>query len=376
MKSVIKNHPLLKAIRGILVELPTPMCIRRIWNFGSILGICLIVQILSGLFLVFHYRADVRLAFWVVSSGMNDVPINWAIRITHANGASAFFLFLYLHVARGLYYGSFYFVEVWGVGVVILLLVIAAAFLGYVLPWGQMSFWGATVITRLFSAIPYLGGDIVTWLWGGFSVDNSTLVRFLGFHFIIPLVVASLVGLHLVFLHIRGSRSPLGVRADYNKVKFNQYFILKDAIGAFLFFIGLLYFVFFQPWDLGDPENFIQANPLVTPAHIQPEWYFLFAYAILRAIPRKLGGVVALAASVLVLGLVPFLPRALIKGFRFYPIRKVFFWRFVVVVLLLTWIGARPVEEPYVATGQVLRVLYFLYYPLFPALQWAQDYAR
>lgn len=357
-----KTSPLLKIARGSLVDLASPANLRSMWRFGSLLGLCLIVQILSGLFLAFHYCGDTRIAFERVRHIRRDVNYGWFLRMTHANGASFFFICLYLHVGRGLYYSSYFYREVWIVGVLILFAVIAAAFLGYVLPWGQMSFWGATVITNLFSAIPNVGEELVKWIWGGFAVGNPTLTRFFSLHFLIPFVVAALRGVHLLFLHQTGRGNPLGVRRRYDVLPFHPYFSYKDLIGFLLILFRLIFFVLIYPWVLGDPENFIPANPLVTPVHIQPEWYFLIAYAILRSIPNKLGGVVALALSIAILLICPFLPKRKFRGLMFYPLRKTYFWAHVGVVGLLTWIGARPVEDPYIFTGQIFSVIYFIYY--------------
>jgi len=362
MFSLLKTHPLFKIFNNALVDLPSPARIRRWWNFGSLLGLCLGVQIITGLFLAIHYTRDVEISFNSVSHIVRDVNNGWILRIMHANGARFFFICLYLHTGRGLYYRSFLFHITWRVGVIILLLVIAAAFLGYVLPWGQMSFWGATVITNLFSAIPFLGGDIVIWLWGGFAVGNATLTRFFAFHFLVPFVIVALVGVHLLFLHQTGSNNPLGVNSNIDKILFHPYFSSKDLFGVWILLGRLVMLRLTNPWLLGDPENFIPANPLVTPVHIQPEWYFLFAYAILRSIPNKLGGVLALAGAILILLVMPFQPTVKFRGLRFYPLRKLYFWWLVNLVILLTWIGARPVEEPYVLVGQVLTVLYFFYY--------------
>nr|QGS65157.1 cytochrome b [Tigriopus kingsejongensis] len=375
MSSAQKKNKLLNVVSNSLVELPTPSNISAFWNFGSLLGLCLGVQILSGVILSLHYTGDVGLAFQSVTRMFSDAHMNWWVRCLHANGASFFFLALYLHIGRGLYYGSFYFSEVWNLGVVILLLVMATAFLGYVLPWGQMSFWGATVITSLFSAIPFIGSDVVLWIWGGFSVDNSTLTRFFGLHFLLPFVVSGVVILHLFFLHVSGSGNPLGVNSNFNKVRFHLFFTLKDLFGFLVMLGGLSYFVFYAPWVLGDSENFIKANPLVTPVHIQPEWYFLFAYAILRSIPSKLGGVVALAGSVLVLFALPLFPRADFRGLAFYPANKLLFASFLGVFALLTWLGMRPVEEPFIFTGQVASALYFGYFMFYWGLQKGQDRA-
>jgi len=362
MISLTKTRPVLRIISGSLVELPTPANISAMWNFGSLLGLCLIVQILTGLFLSMHYCGDVSLAFERVRHIRRDVNYGWVLRIFHANGARFFFICLYAHVARGLYFGSYNFSHTWIVGVVILFAVMAAAFLGYVLPWGQISFWGATVITNLFSAIPYIGDDLVKWMWGGFAVGNPTLTRFFSLHFLIPFVVAAMRGVHLLFLHQTGRRNPLGVNRNFDKLKFHPYFTTKDLFGFFALLLFLSLVSLIRPWILGDPENFIPANPLVTPVHIQPEWYFLIAYAILRSIPNKLGGVVALVLSIAILLICPFLPRGKFRGLAFYPLRKVLFWTHINVVILLTWIGARPVEDPYILTGQVLSVVYFSYY--------------
>lgn len=369
MVSLKSYHPVLKIAAGALHDLPRPSNISTIWNFGSLLGVCLITQIATGLFLAVHYTRDISVAFNRVNHIYRDVTMGILIRGCHANGARFFFICLYLHVARGLYYGSYYFTLTWSVGVVILLLVIAAAFLGYVLPWGQISFWGATVITNLFSAIPVIGPSIVNWLWGGFAVDNATLTRFFAFHFIIPLIIAGASIVHLLFLHETGSNNPLGISSNLDKIPFNPYFTSKDLVGFLALFFVLWNLCLLNPWGLGDPENFIPANPLVTPVHIQPEWYFLFAYAILRSIPNKLGGVIALAIAVIVLIFLPHFRKPNFRGLIFYPLNKFFFWTQVNTVILLTWIGARPVEEPYVMYGQVLTVLYFSYYLLFPYLQ-------
>jgi len=362
MISVLKTHPLLKIASGALYELPTPSNISAIWNFGSLLGLCLIIQILSGLFLAIHYTGDVSLAFYRVNHISRDVNYGWLLRMFHANGARFFFICLFLHVGRGLYYGSYFFRQTWVVGVIILLIVMATAFLGYVLPWGQISFWGATVITNLFSAIPFIGGDLVEWIWGGFAVDNATLTRFFSLHFLLPFAVLGLSMVHLLFLHQTGSNNPLGINRNFDKIRFHPYFSSKDLFGFLVMIIFLSYICFFFPWTLGDPENFISANPLVTPVHIQPEWYFLMAYAILRSIPNKLGGVVALAFSILILIVCPFVYTRKFRGFIFYPLNKILFWVHVNVWVILTWLGARPVEDPYIVLGQILSVIYFVYY--------------
>jgi len=361
-----KTNPLLKIFNNSLVDLPTPSRISTMWNFGSLLGVCLGAQLVTGLFLAIHYSRDTSLAFNSVRHIMRDVNYGWSLRIFHANGARIFFICIYLHIRRGIYFSSYRQGPVWIRGVTILFLLMATAFLGYVLPWGQMSFWGATVITNLFSAIPYLGEEIVYWLWGGFAVGQPTLSRFFALHFFLPFTIIGIVGVHLLFLHQKGSRNPLGVRSNYDKLLFHPYFSLKDLLGVFIFLFFYFYLCIVKPWDLGDPENFIPANPLVTPLHIQPEWYFLFAYAILRSIPNKLGGVLALVLSVAVLYVLPLIKLSRFKSLSFSPLFKKLIWGLFSLLLLLTWIGARPVEAPYVIFGQVFTVLYFFIFVIWP----------
>nr|ADW41323.1 cytochrome b [Drosophila littoralis] len=365
-KPLRTSHPLFKIANNALVDLPAPINISSWWNFGSLLGLCLIIQILTGLFLAMHYTADVNLAFNSVNHICRDVNYGWLLRTMHANGASFFFICIYLHVGRGIYYGSYLFTPTWMIGVIILFLVMGTAFMGYVLPWGQMSFWGATVITNLLSAVPYLGIDLVQWVWGGFAVDNATLTRFFTFHFILPFIVLAMTMIHLLFLHQTGSNNPIGLNSNSDKIPFHPYFTYKDIVGFIIMIFLLISLILINPNLLGDPDNFIPANPLVTPAHIQPEWYFLFAYAILRSIPNKLGGVIALVLSIAILMILPFYSLSKFRGIQFYPINQILFWIMVVTVILLTWIGARPVEEPYVLIGQILTVIYFLYYLVNP----------
>nr|YP_010692650.1 cytochrome b [Necrodes nigricornis]WBV80474.1 cytochrome b [Necrodes nigricornis] len=362
------KSPLLKIVNNSLIDYPTPSNISAWWNFGSLLGLCLIIQIVTGLFLAMHYTANVELAFNSVIHICRDVNYGWLIRTLHANGASFFFICIYMHVGRGLYYGSYNLELAWSVGVIILFMVMATAFLGYVLPWGQMSFWGATVITNLLSAIPYLGMDIVQWLWGGFAVDNATLTRFFTLHFLLPFIVAALTIIHLLFLHQTGSNNPIGVNGNIDKIPFHPYFTFKDLFGFIVMTMILTLLTLINPYMLGDPDNFIPANPLVTPVHIQPEWYFLFAYAILRSIPNKLGGVIALVMSIAILILMPFTNKKKFQSTQFYPINKLLFWTLLSIVILLTWIGARPVEDPYIIIGQILTILYFLYYIINPII--------
>uniref|UniRef100_UPI003001BB10 cytochrome b n=1 Tax=Filchneria zhouchangfai TaxID=3111800 RepID=UPI003001BB10 len=362
------NHPLFKIANNALVDLPAPVNISAWWNFGSLLGLCLGVQIITGLFLAMHYTAHIDLAFTSVAHICRDVNYGWLLRTLHANGASFFFICLYLHTGRGMYYGSYLFTPTWMIGVIILFLVMGTAFMGYVLPWGQMSFWGATVITNLLSAVPYLGIDLVQWVWGGFAVDNATLTRFFTFHFVLPFIVTAAVMIHLLFLHQTGSNNPLGLNSDVDKIPFHPYFTFKDIVGFLILITILTLLTLLEPYMLGDPDNFTPANPLVTPVHIQPEWYFLFAYAILRSIPNKLGGVIALVLSIAILLILPFSNQSNFRGMQFYPINQILFWSLLVIVILLTWIGARPVEDPYILVGQVLTVLYFLYYIINPLM--------
>nr|YP_009453629.1 cytochrome b [Parexocoetus brachypterus]ARX78517.1 cytochrome b [Parexocoetus brachypterus]WMI34896.1 cytochrome b [Parexocoetus brachypterus] len=359
MASLRKTHPLFKIANDAVIDLPTPANISAWWNFGSLLGLCLIAQILTGLFLAMHYTADISTAFSSVAHICRDVNYGWMIRNMHANGASFFFVCIYLHIGRGLYYGSHLNKETWNVGVVLLLLVMMTAFVGYVLPWGQMSFWGATVITNLLSAVPYIGNALVQWIWGGFSVDNATLTRFFTFHFLLPFIIAAMSMIHLIFLHEAGSNNPTGINSDADKISFHPYFSYKDILGFAALLITLTSLALFSPNLLGDPDNFTPANPLVTPPHIKPEWYFLFAYAILRSIPNKLGGVLALLSSILVLFLVPILQTSKQRSLTFRPLSQILFWTLVADVIILTWIGGMPVEHPYIIVGQIASFIYF-----------------
>nr|ABB54807.1 cytochrome b [Gymnothorax polygonius]WNH18486.1 cytochrome b [Gymnothorax polygonius] len=374
MANLRKTHPILKIANDALVDLPTPSNISAMWNFGSLLGLCLITQILTGLFLAMHYTSDISTAFSSVAHICRDVNYGWLIRNLHANGASFFFICLYMHIARGLYYGSYLYKETWNIGVVLFLLVMMTAFVGYVLPWGQMSFWGATVITNLLSAVPYVGNSLVQWIWGGFSVDNATLTRFFAFHFLLPFVVLAATVLHLLFLHETGSNNPAGLNSDADKIPFHPYFSYKDLLGFIIMLTALTSLALFYPNALGDPDNFTPANPMVTPPHIKPEWYFLFAYAILRSIPNKLGGVLALLFSILILMLVPFLHTSKQRALTFRPASQILFWLLVADMLVLTWIGGMPVEHPFIIIGQTASVLYFtLFLILNPLVAWVEN---
>nr|YP_010946919.1 cytochrome b [Salganea raggei]WGO57676.1 cytochrome b [Salganea raggei] len=364
-KSIRIYHPLFKFINNALIDLPSPSNINSWWNFGSLLGLCLGIQIITGIFLAMHYCPNIELAFFSVNHICRDVNYGWMMRTLHANGASMFFVCIYMHVGRGMYYGSYKFIQTWTIGVLILFLTMATAFMGYVLPWGQMSFWGATVITNLLSAIPYIGIELVQWVWGGFAVDNATLNRFFTFHFLLPFIIVAMVMIHLLFLHQTGSNNPTGLNSNIDKVPFHPYFSTKDTVGFVVLIMILTILTLKDPYILGDPDNFIPANPLVTPVHIQPEWYFLFAYAILRSIPNKLGGVIALVMSISILFIMP-IYKSSFQSNNFYPINQVMFWTMMNTVILLTWIGARPVEDPYIITGQMLTIIYFMFYIIMP----------
>nr|YP_009123229.1 cytochrome b [Heliconius sara]AJM69958.1 cytochrome b [Heliconius sara] len=363
-----KTHPIMKIINNSLIDLPSPSNISSWWNFGSLLALCLMIQIITGLFLTMYYSANIEISFYSVNYICRNVNYGWLIRTLHANGASFFFICIYFHIGRGIYYESFNLKLTWFVGVIILFLLMATAFMGYVLPWGQMSFWGATVITNLLSAIPYLGNMLVNWIWGGFAVDNATLTRFYTFHFLFPFIILMMTMIHLLFLHQTGSNNPLGINSNIDKIPFHPFFTFKDLIGFILLIFFLCMLTLINPYLLGDPDNFIPANPLVTPIHIQPEWYFLFAYAILRSIPNKLGGVIALVMSILILIILPFSFNKKIQGIQFYPLNQMLFWLLIITIILLTWIGARPVEMPYIITGQILTLIYFSYFIINPII--------
>lgn len=373
---LLKRDNLLNVINGMVIDLPSPSNISYMWNYGSLLGLCLVIQLITGIALAMHYTPHINLAFSSIEHIMRDVNYGWLLRYIHMNTASMFFLMVYLHIGRGLYYGSYNrpHYRLWLIGVAILFLMMATAFIGYVLPWGQMSFWGATVITNLLSAIPYLGNNIVQWIWGGFAIDNATLTRFFSFHYVLPFLIVGLVILHLITLHEHGSNNPLGISSSTDKVPFHPYFIVKDLVGVLMLCLLLSAFLFYAPNYLGHPDNYIPANPLVTPPHIVPEWYFLFAYAILRSIPNKLAGVIALFSSLIILALTPFLHKSSIRSNAIRPLGQIFYWIFVGDFLLLTWLGGNPVEEPYVQLSQICTTVYFMYFLIIvPILGWIEN---
>lgn len=361
MLSFRKSHPLIKIINGRLIDLPSPANLSVNWNYGSLLGLVLIIQLVRGIVLATRFSGHIDTAFDSVILLYQDSNYGWLIRLIHSTGASFFFLFIYLHIGRGLYYGSFIYRELWNIGVVIYFILIGTAFLGYVLPWGQISYWAATVITNLLSAIPYLGQYLVEWVWGGFAVSNPTLTRFFALHYLLPFVILGLVVIHIFYLHLSGRRNPLGIRSNVNKVPFHYYYSVKDLFVYFLFFYFFIIFTLKYGYIFIDAENFIPANPLVTPTHIQPEWYFLFAYAILRSIPNKLGGVVGLVASVIILFLFSISSKNLLfSGFFLSPLARLVFWSFVTNFLLLTWLGSCPAESPYIEVALLCTIIYFI----------------
>jgi len=374
---LIKHPPILNIVNAHLVDYPAPVNLSYYWNFGATAGICLGLQIITGIALAMHYTPHVDLAFQSVEHIMRDVNYGWLIRYIHANGASMFFIMIYLHMFRGLYYGSYTVKReaLWVSGVVILLLSMATAFMGYVLPWGQMSFWGATVITKLFSAFPVVGDHLVHWLWGGFSVDNATLNRFFSLHYLLPFLIVGAVILHIVALHAEGSNNPLGIKSYGDKIPFYPYFVVKDTFGLMAFFCFFGFFVFFAPNVLGHPDNYIEANPMVTPEHIVPEWYFLPFYCILRSIPDKLGGVLAMFGAIIILIFQPFIHTTTVRSSFFRPIYRKFYWLLVIDCFILTWIGGNVPETPFLEIGQIATVYYFFFFlVLVPFLGKFEDY--
>ena len=358
---------LLNIMNAHVIDYPTPINLSYFWSFGFLSAFCLGIQLLTGIFLAMHYSPHVDLAFFSVEHIMRDVNNGWLIRYLHANGASMFFIVVYTHLFRGLFYGSYLKPReyLWCSGIIIFLLMMGTAFMGYVLPWGQMSFWGATVITNLVSAIPLIGNSIVEWLWGGFSVDNATLNRFFSIHYLLPFIISGLAIVHIALLHQYGSNNPVGVEAHGDKISFFPYYYTKDLFSALIFLFIFSLFIFFGPNVLGHPDNYIQANAMVTPAHIVPEWYFLPFYAILRSIPDKLGGVVAMVGAILILLTLPFTSTTEVRSPSFKPFYRVLFWLVFSNFLILGWIGQKLVETPYIEIGQIATVFYFLSFSVF-----------
>nr|BBA21013.1 cytochrome b [Apis cerana] len=359
-QNFFNSNEFLKMIMST-IYLPTPMNINYMWNFGSILGIFLMIQIVSGFILSMHYCPNIDIAFWSITNIMKDMNSGWLFRLIHMNGASFYFMMMYIHISRNMFYCSYKLSSVWGIGILILLISMAAAFMGYVLPWGQMSYWGATVITNLLSAIPYIGDTIVLWIWGGFSINNATLNRFFSLHFILPLVILFMVILHLFALHLTGSSNPLGSNYNNYKISFHPYFSIKDLLGFYIILFIFMMINFQYPYYLGDPDNFKIANPMNTPTHIKPEWYFLFAYSILRAIPNKLGGVIGLVMSILILYVTILYNNKLMNN-KFNLFNKIYYWMFINNFIMLTWLGKQLIEYPFIYINMFFTTTYFLYF--------------
>jgi ubiquinol-cytochrome c reductase cytochrome b subunit len=359
-----RKHPVIQIVNDHLIDYPTPSNLNLFWNYGFLAGMCLAIQIITGILLAMHYTAHVDLAFLSVEHIMRDVNGGWLLRYCHANGASMFFIVVFIHVGRGLYYNSYATPRaiVWIAGVVILILMMATAFLGYVLVWGQMSFWAATVITNFFTAFPIIGDKIVTLLWGGFSVDNATLNRFFSLHYLLPFIISAVAIVHMALVHQDGSNNPLGIASTSDKISFFPYFFIKDTLGLVAFLLFFSYFVYYSPNYLGHSDNYIPGNPMVTPAHIVPEWYFLPAYAILRSIPNKLLGVIALFASLLVLLVLPFVNTSEVRSSLYRPLHKIAYWLLVADYFLLGYLGQQIPESPFIELGQVAAVYYFAYF--------------
>nr|QIC54440.1 cytochrome b [Crangonyx forbesi] len=369
----LKKNPLLKMLNETLIDLPAPSNLSYMWNMGSILSMCLIVQVLSGLLLASVYSPSMDMSFFCTNWLMETNDKGWLLRYLHSNGASMFFMALYTHTGRNIYYNSFYMKKTWNIGIIMLVLVMATAFMGYVLPLNQMSFWGASVITNLFSEIPYIGPKVVLTIWGDMSVSEPTITRFFTFHFLLPFVTLSMLVVHITMLHQTGSSNPTGLNSNPDKILFNKYFSIKDLAGLSFVIFFYLYVTLIAPLITGDNDNFVPANPLTTPTHIQPEWYFLFAYAILRSIPSKLGGILALTGSILILFLPPLFNAPLMKSKAFYPLAKMLFWLLTMNLILLSWLGARPVEAPFLSLSQIFTAAYFINFVLNPLTSYLWD---
>nr|AFI23550.1 cytochrome b [Peloridora minuta] len=362
------TNKMILMINNSLIDLPTPSNISNWWNLGSLLGMCLILQMMTGIMVSMHYSADPQTTYTSMINIMSNVNSGWLLRCMHANGASMFFVCLYLHTGRGMFYSSYKLTTTWTIGVIILLTTMATAFLGYVLPWGQMSLWGATVITNLISTIPYIGNDVINWLWGGFSISKPTLTRFFTMHFMLPFLIITMVMIHLMFLHSTGSNNPLGLSSNLDKMPFHPPFSSSDTSSFIITLSIFIYVNLMFPLFLNDPDNFTHSNPLVTPTHIQPEWYFLFAYAILRSIPNKLGGVIALIMAITILFIMPMSEKSKFKSKAFYPFNKNLFWLFTINIVMLTWIGAQSIETPFIWMGQMMTCFHFSYFVMNPLM--------
>nr|AAL86435.1 cytochrome b [Crotaphopeltis tornieri] len=353
--------------------LPVGSNISTWWNFGSMLLTCSMMQIMTGFFLAIHYTANINIAFTSIVHILRDVPYGWIMQNLHAIGASMFFICIYTHIARGLYYGLYLNKNVWLSGTTLLFILMATAFFGYVLPWGQMSFWAATVITNLLTALPYIGTTITTWLWGGFSINDPTLTRFFALHFILPFAIISVSSIHILLLHTEGSNNPLGTNSDIDKVPFHPYHTHKDILMLITMITLMFMIMSFTPNIFNDPENFLKANPMVTPQHIKPEWYFLFAYGILRSIPNKLGGALALIMSVVILLTMPFTHTSNTRTMTFRPLSQLMFWTLVTTFMMITWAATKPVEPPFTLIGQIMSTMYFLFFIMNPMLGWMEN---
>nr|ALJ93777.1 cytochrome b [Megachile strupigera] len=360
--SFMKKNLLFNYMNKSFIILPTPLNINYWWNFGSLLGMFLLIQLITGLILSMNYCPNTMMAFNSIISILKNMNSGWLIRNIHMNGASFYFLCMYLHISRNIYYHCFLNKMVWNIGIMILFMSMATAFMGYVLPWGQMSFWGATVITNLISAIPYIGNMIVLWIWGGFSINNATLNRFFSFHFVFPIIIFFLVIGHLTFLHMKGSGNPFGSNSNIYKVPFNPYFIIKDLLGFFIMLLMFFFMILQIPYFLSDPDNFTPANPMNTPSHIKPEWYFLFAYSILRCIPNKLGGVLALFMSIMILFIMSFMKINKLSTNKFYPNNQLFYWLLINSFIMLTWLGGQNIESPFINMNILFTNLYFIFF--------------
>nr|YP_010719169.1 cytochrome b [Sirex nitobei]WDR47219.1 cytochrome b [Sirex nitobei] len=363
-KSIMKSHPLMKIFYSSIINLPTPINISYLWNFGSILGLFMLIQIISGVILSMHYCPNISMAFNSIIHINENMNNGWLMHFIHMNGASMLFINIQIHIFRGIYYSSYSLSMTWFIGWLMLFLMMMSAFMGYVLPWGQMSYWGATVITNLLSTIPMFGDIMVKWIWGGFSINNATLNRFFSMHFIIPLIISLFIMIHLMTLHNTGSNNPLGMNSNFWKIPFHPYFSLKDTLGFTIILSIFFLFILMFPYNLSDPENFIPANPMTTPIHIQPEWYFLFAYAILRSIPNKMGGVIAMFLSILLLLILSLSPQTF-KTLSFYPLTQMSYWIFLNSLFILSWLGAQQIMMPFILLSQIFSFLYFMFFIIF-----------